>query len=222
VLALLGVSLISLATQHAKDGARFILLDGNPPDSAPRRFLEQVVQAVPHDVRLAHPTDVEAVLTELAAEQDARTQEGHGASAVTVYLLVHELSKFRKLKYEEDFAFSLDESKAAANPALQFNNLILEGASLGLHVLCTCDTYNNLNRLLSRKAVAEFEMRVLFQMSANDSAALIDSPKAGDLGLHRAVFSNGAQGWMETFRPYSLPESGWLEEAAAHLKRLLA
>jgi hypothetical protein len=220
-LALLGVSLISLAAQHAKDGARFILLDGNPPESAPRRFLEQVVQAVRQDIRFAQPHEVEAIMTELATEQESRSNEGHGAGAAAVYLLVHELPKFRKLRFEEDFAFSLDDAKVAANPGVQFNNLIIDGASLGLHVLCTCDTYNNLNRLLSRKAVAEFEMRVLFQMSANDSAALIDSPKAGDLGLHRAVFSNGAQGWMETFRPYSLPESGWLEEAAGKLKRLL-
>jgi hypothetical protein len=220
-LALLGVSLISLAAQHAKDGARFIVLDGNPPDSAPRKYLEQIVQAVPHDIRLAQPHEVEGLITELAAEQESRDKEGHGAGAPAVYVLVHELAKFKKLKFEEDFAFSLDDSKAAANPGIQFNNLIIDGASLGLHVLCTCDTYNNLNRLLSRKAVAEFEMRVLFQMSANDSAALIDSPKAGDLGLHRAVFSNGAQGWMETFRPYSLPEPAWIEEAAKGLRRLV-
>jgi len=220
-LALLGVSLISLAAQHRKQAARFIVLDGNPPDSASRRFLEQVVQAVPHDIRLAQPHDVEEIMAGLAAEQESRANESHGAGAPAVYLLVHELPKFRKLRYEEDFAFSLDESKASGNPGLQFNNLIIDGASLGLHVLCTCDTYNNLNRLLSRKAIAEFEMRVLFQMSANDSAALIDSPKAGELGLHRAIFSNGAQGWMETFRPYSLPEKAWIEDAAKDLSRLL-
>jgi S-DNA-T family DNA segregation ATPase FtsK/SpoIIIE len=88
-------------------------------------------------------------------------------------------------------------------------------------VLCTCDTYNNLNRMLSRKAIAEFEMRVLFQMSASDSAALIDTPKAGELGLHRAILSNGAQGWMETFRPYSLPDERWIEWAATRLDRLV-
>jgi hypothetical protein len=220
-LALLGVSLISLAAQQAKEAARFIVLDSNPPDSTARRFLEQVVRAVPQDCRLAQPQDVEGLLAELAAEQESRANEAHGAGSISVYLIVHELPKFKKLRYEEDFAFSLDDAQSAANPGVQFNNLIIDGASLGLHVLCTCDTYNNLNRLLSRKAIAEFEMRVLFQMSANDSAALIDSPKAGDLGLHRALFSNGAQGWMETFRPYSLPDQEWLEQAAQNLKRLL-
>ena len=74
------------------------------------------------------------------------------------------------------------------NPAMVLNNLVCEGTRLGFHVIATCDTYNNVNRYLSRKAFSEFEMRVLFQMSANDSASLIDNPKASLLGpASRAV-----------------------------------
>ena len=78
------------------------------------------------------------------------------------------------------------------------------------------------NRYLSRKALTEFEMRVLFQMSANDSASLIDSPKAGALGLHRALFYNASEGHLETFRPYSLPPADWFDAAARNLSRLLS
>jgi hypothetical protein len=66
-------------------------------------------------------------------------------------------------------------------------------------------------RMLSRKAVSEFEMRVVFQMSANDSASLIESPQANNLGLHRALFYNGHEGWLETFRPYALPDDAWVQ-----------
>jgi len=75
-------------------------------------------------------------------------------------------------------------------------------------------------RFLSRKALGEFEMRVVFQMSANDSASLIESPLANDLGLHRAILFNGQQGWTETFRPYALPEAGWLTDVKQALARL--
>ena len=92
-----------------------------------------------------------------------------------------------------------------ANPGALLNDLICEGTRLGFHVIATCDTYNNVNRFLSRKAFSEFEMRVLFQMSANDSASLIDNPKASMLGLHRALFYNEQEGYLETFRPYALP-----------------
>ena len=63
-------------------------------------------------------------------------------------------------------------------------------------------------------------MRVLFQMSANDSASLIDNPKASNLGLHRALYYNEQEGHLETFRPYALPTTEWLEQAEAKLKRL--
>ena len=101
------------------------------------------------------------------------------------------------------------------------NDLICEGARLGFHIIATCDTYNNVMRFLNRKALSEFELRVLFQMSANDSASLIDSPAAGMLGLHRALFYNAQEGYLETFRPYSLPSSEWLDETKRNLERLL-
>ena len=54
-------------------------------------------------------------------------------------------------------------------------------------------------------------------VSANDSATLCDSPKASDLGLHRALLHNGQMGFLETFRPYALPEAEWVEEAGRAL-----
>ena len=72
---------------------------------------------------------------------------------------------------------------------------------------------------MSRKALSEIEMRVLFQMSQNDSASLIESPKASNLGLHRALFYNDHEGYLETFRPYAMPDAGWIQEAGEQLKR---
>ena len=86
------------------------------------------------------------------------------------------------------------------------------GASVGIHLIASIDTYNNVNRYFSRKTLGEFEMRILFQMSANDSASLIDTPKASNLGLHRAIFYNEQEGYLETFRPYALPDDGWIQE----------
>ena len=81
-----------------------------------------------------------------------------------------------------------------------------------MHVVATTDTWNNVSRWIPRKLMAEFEMRVLFQMSANDSANLIDSPAASTLGLHRALFYNEHLGTLEPFRPYAMPDAAWLEE----------
>jgi hypothetical protein len=71
------------------------------------------------------------------------------------------------------------------------------------------DTYANLGRFFSRKALGEFGLRVLFQMSAADSSSLIDTPKAAQLGLHRALLHHEAEGTLETFRPYAPPDPSW-------------
>jgi DNA segregation ATPase FtsK/SpoIIIE, S-DNA-T family len=222
-LSILSVALISLAAQYRAGGARFILFDGNPPGTPAREYLEQIVQAIPHELILAKQGDLPEILKRLAADQsiggnDAGAVTGHQAP---VFLFIHGLQKFNKLRYEEDFGFASSDAEAAPNPAVLLNQLICEGTSHGLHVIATCDTYNNVNRFLSRKALSEFEMRVLFQMSANDSSSLIDNPKASTLGLHRAIFYNEQEGYLETFRPYALPSREWIAEISRDLARLV-
>jgi hypothetical protein len=141
------------------------------------------------------------------------------ANGPPVFFFVHGLQRFKKLRQEDEFAFSSSE-ESGGSPGTQFADLITEGASHGLHLIVMVDTFNNVNRSMSRKALSEFEMRVLFQMSANDSASLIDSPKASGLGLHRAVLYNEQAGTLETFRPYAAPDPEWIQYATHALSRL--
>ena len=219
-LAMVASSLVALAAQHPRGAARFVVLDSSAPESSERALLEQVVRVIPHDITLARNTDIAELMTGFATELERRADATYAAKAPMTYLFVLGLQRFKSLRNEDDFDFALDAGKAAPKPGAVFNNLICEGASLGCHIICTCDTANNLNRNLNRKALSEFELRVLFQMSANDSAGLIDSAKAGDLGLYRAIFHNAQEGYQETFRPYALPSGDWLEAVGRDLARL--
>lgn len=220
-LAIVGISLISLSAQHGKEGVRFIVCDGTAPESSESAFLKSVVRAVPHRVDLVKNHEIPDVMSELGEEMKRRSSDEEAAAkAPPIFLMVQNLQKFKKLKHEDDFDFSFDSDETSVNPGAQLNEIVTEGTSFGLHVIATVDTYNNVNRFLSRKAVSEFEMRVIFQMSANDSAALVDSPAASNLGLHRALFYNEHEGYLETFRPYALPGNAWIEEAEKDLKRL--
>ena len=143
---------------------------------------------------------------------------GDATGAPAIFVFIHGLPRFKKLKQEDDFSFSGGD-EAGSNPGAQLGTLISEGPGLGMHLVASVDTFNNVGRFLSRKALSEFEMRVVFQMSANDSASLIDSPKAGNLGLHRALLYNEHEGYLETFRPYAAPDPGWIADAAAKLSR---
>jgi S-DNA-T family DNA segregation ATPase FtsK/SpoIIIE len=221
ILAILSVALISLAAQFPVGRARFILCDGSAPDSTQHAFLDRIIRAIPHPITLATQSDLSKIMGELVDEMKKRTDDLQAIPAPATFLFIHGLQKYKRLRYEEDLGFASSEAETPANAGALLNDLICEGARLGIHVVATCDTYNNVNRSLSRKAVSEFEMRVLFQMSANDSASLIDSPKASTLGLHRALFYNEQEGYIETFRPYALPTGEWIEQAAQNLSRLL-
>jgi hypothetical protein len=158
-------------------------------------------------------------MRQLAPELKQRGEDVDPEAAPSLFLFIHGLQRFSKLRFEEDFSFSSADAGVEAKPGAVLNDVICEGARLGVHVVAVCDTYNNVNRFLSRKALSEFEMRVLFQMSANDSASLIDNPKAAMLGLHRAVLYNAQEGYLETFRPYALPSRQWLDDAAQRLAK---
>lgn len=213
-LTMLTAGLIGLSAQFPRGGVSFVLFDSSAPETPEREHLEQVAGSVPHDCTVARGHDLDTAIAGLSEELRRRHgDEAASAVAPTIFVLINGLQRIKKLKYEEDFSFSLDDNAGGGNPGTQLNTLIAEGPALGIHVIATCDTYNNLNRLLSRKALSEFEMRVLFQMSANDSASLIDSPKASNLGLHRALFYNEQEGYLETFRPYAQPDREWFEEA---------
>jgi hypothetical protein len=218
-LAMLTVSLVSLAAQYPAGAARVILLDVSPPGSAERDYLERVLKAIPQPYELVRPGQVADVMADLDAERKRRAEDPNSESAPPVFLFIHELQKFSRLRYEEDFSFSSGDDSGAVNPAAVLNSLLSEGARLGFHIVATCDGYNNASRYVSRKALSEFELRVLFQMSANDSASLIDNPRASLLGLHRALLSNAQEGYLETFRPYALPEPEWLEKVAVALAK---
>ena len=96
-------------------------------------------------------------------------------------------------------------------PAAHLQTVITDGPALGIHVIVTVDNYSNVTRFLGRKALADCEMRVLFQMSANDSASLCDDPKASTLGIHRTLLYNEREGQVETFRPYAAPPTDWMQ-----------
>lgn len=210
-LTLLAMSLISLSAQYPKGAARFIVLNSAGPGTPQRDFLERVIRAIPHEVVDVKGGEVGEVMNGLDAGMKERAGEEAIANAPETFVLIHGLQNYKKLKMEDEFGFSSSEGQAV-QPSAVLQNLISEGPNRGFHVIITCDTYNNVNRFIGRKSLSEFEMRVLFQMSANDSASLIDEPTASTLGLNRAIFYNDREGYTETFRPYALPGNEWIDE----------
>lgn len=136
--------------------------------------------------------------------------------------LLRKAQRARDLRQEDDFGFSAfsmpGEEETPPSPAQQFPTILREGPDLGVHTLVWCDSYTNLTRTLDRRSLREFEMRVVFQMGAEDSANLIDTPAASKLGPYRALFYSEEEGRLDKFRPYALPSEEWLAWTGQRLR----
>ncbi len=217
-LSLLSIAIVSLAAQYPPEQVEFVILDPHAYDNGANGYFQKLAAALPHKVRIGGTSEAPELLAELAKELEERGPSS-GREAPEIFLIVHDLQRFKALRPDDEFRFSMDDdASAGATPSQAFANLLGEGGPVGMHVLAATDTWNNVSRWIPRKLMAEFEMRVLFQMSANDSSNLIDSPAATVLGLHRALFHNEHHGTLETFRPYGMPDDAWLGEIAAGAK----
>jgi hypothetical protein len=225
-LAIQSMAIIGLAVQYPprgpsaaasapdapakSDETRFYVLDGTSVDSPHAGALARLGGVVPHHLCHGGWRDLPAIINEVAAEV-SRRQEDSSRSSAAWYLVIYGLQRFRDLRpQEDDYGFTRRGDDQPPSPPKQFGTILREGPNVGVHTLVWCDSLSNLNRSLERQSLREFEMRVLFQMSAADSSNLIDSPLAARLGLHRALFYSEDRGHPEKFRPYSLPTDPWL------------
>ncbi len=189
--------------------SRFVILDGTRPESPEVGMWQKVVQAIPVPAQLVGLRDGAGPLNAVRDELERR--ESLSEEQPPLFLVIHNAGRFRELRRkEDDFSFSTDRDKPPA-PDKQLAEILRNGPAFGIHTLIWCDSYNNVARLFDRMTLREFEMRVVFQMSAADSSNLIDSPAATKLVTHRGLFYSDELGTTEKFRPYGVPTDPWLE-----------
>lgn len=217
-VAMLSAALLSLAVWlratpgdagTAAPAPEITLLDAAPPDLPHADLMRGLARRLGATVRLVGAGKTEHPLAELAAEVERR--EASGLVAHRPWLLVvNGLQRFRELRKSDDYSFSSDRAQPPS-PAELFMGILRSGPAVGVHSLVWCDTATNVERMLERSALREFNSRVLMQMSAGDSTQLIDSPAASALGRHRALLYSDETGTIEKFRPYAVPDAGWLD-----------
>jgi hypothetical protein len=186
------------------------VLDGSRPDSEFAGHYARLAESLPHPTSIGSWRETPALLNEIVAELQRRTTQ-NDPDAPAIFLVIHDLGRFRDLRRDEsDFGFGRMGEDAAPSPSRQLLTILKDGSALGIHTLIWCDTATALGRSFDRQTLREFDQRVVFQMSGDDSSNLIDTPLAGKLGLHRAYFHSEDEGRLEKFRPYGLPLASWL------------
>lgn len=216
-LSILLSIMISLAAQHEPadeqtpaSGARFYVLDGSPADASHAGIFDKLCNVLPHSIQIVGPREIGPVISSIADTVERR-QKMTVVDEPSIYLFVYDLQRFRDLRrQEDDFSFSRRGEEKPANPAKQITTILRDGPIQRVHTIVWCDSLNNMNRTFERQILREFDMRVLFQMSAGDSSTIIDSPLASRLGVNRAIFYSEEDSAAEKFRPYGLPTDDWL------------
>ncbi len=222
--SLLAISMVSLAAgfDPHPGGAlgrpgRFVLLEPAIAEERPDILLSQLAGHLPHEIEVVGRFGVADACERLAVEVKRRLDE-QVQDAEAVFVVVRDLGRFRELrKNDGDFGFSMGDKKAG--PADNFLTILKDGPSVGIHMIIWCDSLTNLQRTFDRNSIKEFELRVLFQMSGNDSSQLVDSPIAAKLGPQRAMFIHEETGTLEKFRPYAFPTKEWLETVTAEMRK---
>lgn len=208
-------ALAALGAQYPPGRAHFLVLDGHPPDGRSRRLLDRLAESMCHEIVLGSAAELEPILAQAGEALRTAIERGDAGTERTQFLLLHGLEQFRRLRAEDDFGYRSED--APATSAERLKALLEDGPGHGVHVLATVETYADVVQAVGRKTLSEFGWRVLFQMGANDSANLIDSPLGGRLGLHRALLYQEREGTTELFRPYAIPDDAWMDEACAVL-----
>lgn len=205
------IALSAQGTSAAGDRTRFWILDGTSAGSEQAAALARLPSMTRDPVRVVGWRELGSAVNELTVELDRR-QQAPDEHFPPIFVFVYGLQKLRDLRrQEDDFSFSHSGGERPPDPAKQFTAILRDGPPLGIHAMVWCDSLNNLNRAWDRQTLREFEMRVAFQMSVNDSSTFIDTPLAGKLGMFRALFHSEEQSVLEKFRPYHWPGDEWID-----------
>lgn len=171
----------------------------------------------PWRVEVSNPDEVGSRLAEL--REEVRRREADSTPLPPIFLFIDDLSRFRSLrKSGDDFGFGEFGKEKVSTPDKDLADVLKDGPVVGIHTIVWCDTSNNIDRWFNRNTMREFDMRVVFQMSGNDSSQLIDSPDAGRLGPNRAILYSDERGTREKFRPYGAVSEAWRDWLAEQWK----
>jgi len=219
--AMMAAGILSLAAQHTPEEVRFVILDGGGHEPEFATHFENLIDAVPHRIDRYDIRTVPDAVAELAGEVSG--DEERAEDAPRIYVFAFGLQRLRMLRRGDEYSMSFSEDEPAstgeqfatlepASTGEQFATLLTEGPPVGVHSILWCDTVTNLMRVLDRRSLREFDVRVLFQMSAADSSELIDSSAGNLLGLHNALLAVESQGTFEKFRPYAIPDAATMRK----------
>jgi len=150
--------------------------------------------------------DTEARMTKVAELIQQRVDTDDSDQGALV-LIIDPLERFRDLRQDESFSFSLDAS-AVASGAESLQKVLRDGPAVGVFTVLLCNSAETLTRWLPRASRHDLQQRILGRINPSDSSALIDCPDAANLSAATMLIYDDADGSLRKFRVCGLPDPG--------------
>ncbi len=187
------------------------MIDPTPEDDAIHGRIGEAIEATGINTRFVTHKEADQVVEEVRKLVEDRND----IAGEPVILVLAGLHRLRSLRKSDDYSFSMEEAKVS--PDKDLVHIPREGPAVGVWALAWSDTLTNLERAMERTTTREFGPRALMQMSAPDSASLIDTSVASTLGANRAILADDVEGTLQKFRPINLPDMINTKNAAKFL-----
>ena len=153
--------------------------------------------------------DAEVEIQNLHALIQERGSEGEDYPPIV--LVIDPLERFRDLRQDDSFNFSLDAAAPASGGAA-LQAILRDGPAANVFVVLIAGSAETISRWLPRASQHDLEIRILGQMNQSDSALLIDSPVAAELSAATMVVYDDANGSITKFRQCNLPDPGLVRD----------
>ncbi|MCA9129205.1 MAG: hypothetical protein KDB22_19090 [Planctomycetales bacterium] len=215
VLDTITASFVRDTKLRKKQRAKVLVIQGAKPTDARALALPKRWGLLDCDSEIADTRQADQMLKALHEELQRRVggSEEDGSLLQPILLNIIQLGRLRSLKKEDEFSFG----EAELTPDKVLEEILRDGPSHGIHVVLWAESYSTVSRWLSRNAMREIEIRLLMQMSGNDSTNLVDSVAASRLGDHVMLLHDEATGQDQRFRPFDCDTLGSLNKWSALL-----
>lgn len=164
------------------------------------------------DINVIKPRDCEREMLEL--DQFVQERCSIEQTHPPMIIFIDPLERFRELRQEEGYSFSLGGESETKNASVAFQNILRDGPSVNVFCVVACASVETLSRWLPRASHRDIELRVLGQMNPSDSAFLTDSSEASNLTAATVLMYDDADGSTRKCRVLDHPDpialSRWL------------
>ena len=191
----------SSATQSAGK-ASVVVLDGSRAEDESMRTLISKLPSSKVPARVSDIRGIDETMEFLKRELEHRSSNSELLHPSMLIAVVN-LSRFRELRRNEEYAFG-EDAGGASKPDAVLASLLRDGPTLGMHVWLWADSAGTIARWVSRQSLRDIELRILMQMSASDSNQLIDSNAANRLDRYVVLIQDDIEGKPVKFRPFEL------------------